>query len=970
MLQKVKEHWNSVDTDTLKKSVSGYLTRSPQPQADTSDKDSVSSEKAPSITELSEASDTDANRGKTRTRKSREIQELESRLEEQVKMKNRMADMLEQQQDKFKAESREVKRVCELKLQEQHTKLSEEISKKDKLLDKSKLVIHELNKDVQELQKELDTNTVQHAMDTDRLKKEAELATGNIKQLEGDRQGTRDEANALKQKCYDLENQVDKIAQLKDEISKQAKEMSAMREVMHNSTDESEQKFQLLLGQITAERDDLKREYALLHQQRTESRREHADASKQLEDSIRSLETELSGSKNAVLKLEQERDAAIRKRDAQISALEKEASKAKSELKRSQQQSGQEQTAANRSLSEANQLLLAKEEEIVRLSGEKERQGLQISKLQKDSDRNVQELKSSLSKEKFAVDELRALIDQVKLEKSHEIEAIYTLHDEEKQRLIDQNSELKKQASDTQEQLSAVTSSSLTANQKYKQELGKVEKDKKSMEDQVIKAKNERMELQQKCLELEKKMKVHKSAEEGWKSEFEEATGIQDKSRKEIERFEMTVELLNKELSACKKESQEKQVELQTQLTICRQQHEMERAELFQSLDGLNNQIKILDQTIVSGSDKSQQLSHQLAQVQGESGQMQESSQAEIERLRNQLTDSEQIMSQAISVREDALIELSTAKQMIEHKNDNLKNVLQERNSLQTQLSGAQQELASTVDQCEELAQRNVALEQHIQGLSEKLLSLRGALQQGVDGMWDGVSSKLSGVESNLVGLEGRLEGVSRLREEISGLRKKLVGLEQENSECQEKLQKKSIEIKQLQQRQNDLKKVMSRELKMQSSQYEIITQDQQLAACSESNGSLDTTPILPVEPVQTINSIQHDKNNYSQPVHVMKSTSMLTLPLLTQNENNLIDLSLQSPIDEINFKYLRNIMLQYMCSTPIEAKQLHKALFTVLRVSSKEQASINQFWSYRESWFGLKAPPKFRSIVPESKEL
>ena len=956
-----------MDTDSLKKSVSGYLTRSPQTQADTSDKDSVSSEKAPSITELSEVSDTDATRGKPRTQKSREFQELESRLEEQVKLKNRMADMLEQQQDKFKSESREVKRICDFKLQEQHTKLNEEINKKDKFLEKSKLVIHELNKDVQKLQKEVDMSSVQQAMETDKSRKEAEQSTDKMKQLERERQVTRDELDALKRKCYDLENQIGKIVQLEEDNSKQAKEISAMRDVMQNSTEESDQKFQLLLDQVTSERDDLKREHALLLQQNTEGKRELLDARRQLEGSVHSLQIELSESKDTGLKLGQERDSAIQERDRQIAALDKEVSKAKCELERSQKESSQEQTTTYRSLSETKELLQAKEEEIVRLSGEGERQGLQISKLQKDSDRNVQELKSSLQKERSAIEELRALIDQIKLEKSHEIEAIYTLHDEEKQRLIDQNSELKKQASDTQEQLSAVTSSSLTANQKYKSELGKVEKDRKSMEEQVLKVKSERAELQQRALELEKKMKTHKSAEEGLKLEFEELTGKQDRNRKEIERLELTVELLNKELLGCKKESQEKQVELQTQLTLSRQQLEQERVELFQSVDGLNSQIKILDETILSSCDRSQQLSQQLEQSQGEAKQIQDSLHTEISRLTNKLTESEQTMHQAISVREDALIELSTAKQMIEHKNDNLKNVLQERNSMQTQLSDKQLELAASVNQCEETAQRNIALEQQLQELSDKLVSLRAMLHQGVNGMWQGVSAKLIGVESNLVGLEGRLRGVLLLKEEINGLRNKLIGVEQENSEYQEKLQKKSLEIKQLQQIQSDLKKIMSRELKMQSSQSEPVTQDQ--AAISD-NGSVDTTLIQPIGSTQCTNAIQYDRDSYSQPAHAMRSTSMLTLPLLTQNEHDLIDLSLQSPIDEINFQYLRNIMLQYMCSTPVEAKQLHKALFTILRVSSREQASINQFWSYRESWFGHKVPPKFRSIVPESKEL
>ncbi|KAI6657574.1 Golgin subfamily A member 1 isoform X2 [Oopsacas minuta] len=967
MFQKVKEQWNSVDTDSLKKSVSGYLTRSPQAQADISDKDSVSSDKTPSITELSEASDPDLSRGRSRTLKSRELQELETRLEEQVKLKNRLADMLEQQQDKAKAESREVKRNFELKLQEQNSKLNEEMSKKDKFLDKSKLVIQELSKEVQEIQNQNDITAQQHAMELEKCRKESDQSTVKIKQLEAELQGTRDGNESLKQKCFGLEYQINKLSLIQEDNIKQTKELSAMRDVIQNSTDESEQKYQLLLEQLTGERDELKREYSALQQQHTDTQRDSSVAKRELESTLHTLGTDLTEYKNKIIKLEREKDKFIQEKNTQISTLEKELDKSKKELNQTREKSIQEQNGVEKSLVEAKQLLQAKEQEIVRLSGEGERQLLQISKLQKDSDRNVQELKSSLHKERTSVDELRTLVEQVKLEKAHGLESIYATHDEEKQGLIDQNSELKQQAKATQEQLVAVTSSSLTAHQKYKNELTKVEKEKKSMEEQVMKVKNERVELQQKCLELEKGIKALRISEEGWVSQFEEMTNKQDKDKKEIERLEVMVDLFNKELSTSKKDSQDKQVGLQTQLSLNKQQQEQERAEMLQSVDGLHNQIKILDQTILANTEKSQKLNIQLEQVQGDSQQIQASLQSEVDRLNNKVIESEHLLSEAISTRDDSLIELNTAKQMIEHKNDNLKAVIQERNNLQTQVAEKQHELVTSVNQGKEFSNLNNVLTQQLDEVSDKINSLRTALQEGVDGMQERVTGKLRQVESNLVGIEGCVTGLWRMRDEMKELRSNIEMLQRKNSEYQEKLQKKVLENKQLQQRQYDLKKVMSRELKIQSSQSDISLQEQQ-AVSSDTNGTIDSTPILPIDylPNRNVTPVIRE-NNQNNPLPTLRSNSMLILPTL---EPDLIDLSIQSPLTEINFQYLRNIMLQYMCSTPVEAKQLHKALFTILSVSKKEQESINQFWSYRESWFGYKAPPKFRSIVPESKEL
>ena len=953
MLQRVKEQWNSVDTDSLKKSVSGYLTRSPQAPGDVSDLDSVSSEKAPSITELSEVSDPDTSRTKSRPRKSRELEELEIRLEEQVKLKNRLADMLEQQQDKSKAESREVKRSYELKLQEQHTKLTEEISKKEKFLEKSKHVIQELSKDVQDVQKQSDMNALQHAMELEKCKNETLQSTDKIKQLEGELQTTREDNESLEQKGFALENTINKLSLLQEDNSKLTKEVSAMREVMQNSTDASEDKYKLLLEQVTNERDQLKHQCSSLQQQLTDAQGNSSAVKRKLEGSKNTLVSELNECKDNFFKLEKEKRRLEGEIKTQRSTLQGEVNKLKNELKLSREQSNKAQTVTENNLSEAKQLSQSKEQEIVRLSGEGERQLLQISKLQKDSDRNVQELKSSLQKERHSVEELTALVEQIKLEKAQELESIYSTHDDEKQGLIDQNSELKQQVSATQEQLTAVTSSSFTAHQKYKNELSKVEKDRKSMEDQVMKVKSERVVLQQKCLDLEKGVKGFKSAEEGWVTQFEELTNKHEKSVKDTERLQMTVDLLNKELSSSRTESQNKQVELQTQLTLTKQQQEQERVELLQTIDGLHSQIKILEQTILSNSQKSQQLNLQLDQVDGDNKQIQASLQSEVDRLNRKATESEQ-----------TLMELNTAKQMIEHKNDNLKTAIQERNNLQTQLTEKQRELEASVNQCEEISKLNNELRQQILDISDRIVSLKTGLEERVSTLVEGVMGRIGRIDVNLIGLEDKVTGLGRMSTEMKELRTSLTTLQLENSEYQEKLQKKSLEIKQLQQRQADLKKVMSRELKMQSNHSEMSLQEQQLAR-SDSNGSLDNTSLIPIEQLATPVFGENAPNK-----NFLKSNSMLVLPSLAHSETDLIDLSIQSPLTEINFQYLRNIILQYMCSIPVEAKQLHKAIFTLLSASKKEQTSVNQFWDYRDSWFGYKVPPKFRSIIPESKEL
>ena len=984
MLQKVKDQFNSVDASSLKKSISGYLGDSPsnQLQGDMSDVDSVSSEKTPSITELSETSDPDLSRGKPRSRRSGAEKEYESRLLEQVKLKNRLADMLEQQQDKSKAENREIRRSFELKLQEQHANLSEDINKKGKLLEKSKVVIQELDKNVQKLQRGNEMESVQHALELEKKDREANELRAKIKEIENERQQIRTQLETTVTQHESMSNQ---MKAMKEANANQSSELTRLHDVMQNSTDkggESENRWQQLLEQITRERDESKQECVSLQKREEEARKELSERSRSLESTVQSLETELSKCGTTIGKLEAERDRISHELNSQVSALNREVSEGKERLKKREEESREEISVVEKTVVEIKQLLQVKEQEIVRMSGEGERQKLQISKLQKDNERNLQEFKSSLQEEKVDGDELRTLIEQVKLEKAQELESLYSTHDEEKQVLIDQNSDLKKQLTDTTDQLAGVTSSSMSTQQKHRTEMVKLGKEKAGLEEQVLKAKSERAELQQKCLEMEKALKQHKTGEEGYKTQFEEVRvrydNLQGQYSRDVERLEMRVELLNEQLTVCKRDGQDREVDLQTQLTLSRQQKEQERLEMSQSAEGLNNQITILDQTVVSISDRCEQLTTQLEEEKGMRKQVEDSLQDEIERLGFQLREREEKVSQASSAKDDVQRQLDTAKQMIADKNDNLKIALQEKSTLYAGREELERKLKESVAQCEDLSRLRDQMNREMGTFQSQLQSLLSSLLEGTEGLRGQMSDRISGVSLKLSGLEGVVEKLGHVREDNGSLTNELMRLQAENSDHLEKLQKKSLEIKQLQQRQTDLKKVISRELKMQSSQSELSFQEEQLVASTEDNSATDSTPLLPTDYVPHNSGIMQLNDNEQLNSAILpfqpglRSNSMLTLPSLSlsRNPEDLIDLTLSSPIGEINFQYLRNIMLQYMCSNPSEAKQLHKALFTLLNASSREQAAVNQFWNYRESWFGFKVPPKFRSIVAQSNEL
>jgi len=59
--------------------------------------------------------------------------------------------------------------------------------------------------------------------------------------------------------------------------------------------------------------------------------------------------------------------------------------------------------------------------------------------------------------------------------------------------------------------------------------------------------------------------------------------------------------------------------------------------------------------------------------------------------------------------------------------------------------------------------------------------------------------------------------------------------------------------------------------------------------------------------------------------------------------------------MDEINFKYLKHVIIKFLTSREIESRHLIRAISTLLYLNSDEEKLLYDTINWKMSWFGTK---------------
>ncbi|TGZ54170.1 Golgin subfamily A member 1 [Temnothorax longispinosus] len=182
-------------------------------------------------------------------------------------------------------------------------------------------------------------------------------------------------------------------------------------------------------------------------------------------------------------------------------------------------------------------------------------------------------------------------------------------------------------------------------------------------------------------------------------------------------------------------------------------------------------------------------------------------------------------------------------------------------------------------------------------------------LQSKVENLGDDLMGKVKEAKQMIITLKEfeqkvmKLEEAERTREKLEGnekiLKSSLLDLEEQISE-------KNKTIKILQQRLTDMKKTLQRELKIPSS-------------------SLD--------------------NDANASAAILNPSSSQTV---TARHNN-------SREDDVNFKYLKHVLIKFLTSREYEALHLTRAVATLLHFSPEEERLLQETLEWKMSWFGTR---------------
>ncbi|XP_078808647.1 golgin subfamily A member 1 isoform X1 [Oryzias latipes] len=153
------------------------------------------------------------------------------------------------------------------------------------------------------------------------------------------------------------------------------------------------------------------------------------------------------------------------------------------------------------------------------------------------------------------------------------------------------------------------------------------------------------------------------------------------------------------------------------------------------------------------------------------------------------------------------------------------------------------------------------------------------------------------------------------------------------NRDLEQQLSDKNRTIKQLQQRLAELKRTLQKELKIKPE--------------AEAEGKEKPPESRAERPQDRLNQ---------EPPPLPPPPSAPSPPTSNITVTNTSDLN---DSQEINFEYLKHVVLKFMSSREAEAYQLIRAVSVLLHFTREEEDMLKQTLEYKMSWFGSKPTPK-----------
>ncbi|KAF1592057.1 UNVERIFIED_CONTAM: Golgin subfamily A member 1, partial [Eudyptes robustus] len=406
----------------------------------------------------------------------------------------------------------------------------------------------------------------------------------------------------------------------------------------------------------------------------------------------------------------------------------------------------------------------------------------------------------------------------------------------------------------------------------------------------------------------------------------------QPKNKELDQKLQIATEALKKSKEAAAEKDlkiQRLQTNLEDERSKLQQQILSERHRYDQKLTGLESQIAALETAWEFDKTATQ---HKISQLEKENENLNgsredyESSlknqESELNRLKNELSSRETVSVEIAKALEETRKQREELQQQVSH----LASLIKEKDELMDEkcdmLLKQKEELNQLSQDHEAVLLRMHQLQSDIEASNSRAVEKEETARKEIDEL------KLQ-IQECLLAREHE-KNVSELEESTRALNNKhlrspencvveqngdvtaadIIQLQKDNRELEQQIAEKNKMIKQLQQRMTELKKTLQKELK--------------------------------IRPDSEVPEVREKANS-----EVPNASVTVT------NNSDLNDSR------EINFEYLKHVVLKFMSCRESEAFHLIKAVSVLLNFSQEEENMLKETLEYKMSWFGSKPSPK-----------
>ncbi|KAL8598143.1 hypothetical protein ACOMHN_043214 [Nucella lapillus] len=316
----------------------------------------------------------------------------------------------------------------------------------------------------------------------------------------------------------------------------------------------------------------------------------------------------------------------------------------------------------------------------------------------------------------------------------------------------------------------------------------------------------------------------------------------------------------------------------------------------------------------------------------------------------------------------------------------------QQVEELTTELTATSSDLSTTTRQFNESDQEKGELMVRNAQLSQQLTSQQQQLSQQQADSESQMSEKeqtIQGQEEIIATLNERVAQMQSQVQELEAMASALGStdhLESTIRTLQDQLADKTRTLKKQEQTVKDLRQTLQRELRVQALPNDDASDDNNVPSPSTARRLLPPAPrqtgppaSLSLQPACTSSSlvllssssavlpVSSSSSMSSSTTAAVKPMTLMPFMQVSQERGIVVRRDLEQ---DINFQYLKHVVLKFMLSREAEAVQLIKAVAVLLNFSHQEQQLIRQTLEWKMSWFGPKpsmGKGQTSRIVPSS---